>query len=279
MTNIIHISSAEANSVNQPMQHILFCFVSSINRKHFSMKNNLMPNGRLIACIAGCFILVSCVTNVITGQTVKETRDVSGFSEVALSFSGDVFITQGNQFKVEVEADKNVMDVLITEIDGNTLVLKTKNGVWRNLGDVNVYITMPDIDRLSIAGSGDMVCESAVKSDEIELAISGSGSLRIANLSAREISAEVTGSGDIIVNGSGADNAELDATITGSGNIKAEGLAVSEATVKITGSGSAAVNVLKELETKITGSGSVNYKGNPLVNASATGSGRTRSMN
>jgi len=243
------------------------------------MKNKFIQKIGLYAIAAGSLVFLSCVTNVLTGQTVRETRNVSGFTGVSLSFSGDVFITQGNQYKVEVEADKSTMDVILTEIEGDRLVLKTKNGHWRNLGDINVYITMPEVDELSVAGSGDMICESALKSDEIDLAVSGSGSLKLARLEAREVSAEVTGSGDIVVNGSGTDGNELDATITGSGNIKAEGLPVGEAMVRITGSGSASVNVLKELETNITGSGSVLYKGNPLVNANATGSGRTRSMN
>jgi len=260
------------------MQHKELFYVSSLNRNHFIMKNNSIQKIGLFSFIAGSFIFLSCFA--LSGQNTKETRNVSGFTGVALSFSGDIFITQGSQFKVEVEADKKDMEIILSEIEGDKLVLKTKNGVWRNLGEVNVYITMPEIDELSIAGSGDIVCESAVKSDEIELSVSGSGSVRMANLSAREVTAEVTGSGDIIVHGStGAANSELDATITGSGNIKAEDLPVNEASVQITGSGSASVNVLKELETNITGSGSVNYKGNPLVNATATGSGKTRSMN
>ena len=48
--------------------------------------------------------------------------------------------------------------------------------------------------------------------------------------------------------------------------------------VKITGSGSANVNAVDKLDTNITGSGSVN-KGNPVINATASGSGKTRSIN
>ena len=74
------------------------------------------------------------------------------------------------------------------------------------------------------------------------------------------------------------DQAQLDATITGSGSMKADELSVGSAGITITGSGSARVNVLKELETNITGSGSVQYKGNPLINAHSTGSGKTTAL-
>ncbi|HLO57139.1 MAG TPA: head GIN domain-containing protein [Bacteroidales bacterium] len=243
------------------------------------MKNSITQKAGLVTLATGCLIMLSCVTNVLTGQTVKETRDVGSFTGVTLAFSGNVYITQGSPAKVVIEADQNTMDKIETEIHGSNLVLKTRDGYWRNLGKINAYITMPDVSNLSVTGSGDLICESPLKTNDVELFVSGSGSVRISSLSGREVTANITGSGDIVVAGNTGADGEMDATITGSGSIKAEGIPVSEATVHITGSGSAAVNVTKELETSITGSGSVNYKGNPLVNASATGSGRTRSIN
>lgn len=243
------------------------------------MKKSVTVKTGMLAGTLGCLLLISCVSNVLTGQTVKETRDVQPFSGVTLAFSGNVYITQGSPQKVVIEADKGTMDKIETQMNGDNLVLKTRDGHWRDLGKINVYITMPEIDHLAVTGSGDLICESPVKTDEVELFVSGSGSVRISSLSAREVSAEITGSGDIIVSGNSNNDSELEATITGSGSIKAENLAVAEASITITGSGSATVNATKELETNITGSGSVNYRGNPLVNANATGSGRTRSMN
>jgi hypothetical protein len=242
------------------------------------MKKHIINKASLIAMAIGGFALFSCTTSVLTGQTVKESRDLPVFENVALAFSGDVYITQGSQQHVEIEAAESAMEIIETKVDGNTLVLKTKNGHWHDLGKVNVYITMPEIGKLSISGSGDIICESSIKTNEIDLSISGSGSLRIANLAFQEITADITGSGNMSLKGKG-DPGELDVTITGSGSLKAEELSIGEATVTITGSGSATVNVIKELETNITGSGSVFYKGNPIINANATGSGKTRSIN
>jgi hypothetical protein len=233
--------------------------------------------GFMALAIAG-YMLVSCTSNVITGQTVKESRDLPSFEGVSLSFSGNVFITQGSPQRVEIEADKNTMENIETIIEGNVLVLKFKNGNWRDVGKVNVYITTPDISSLSIAGSGDMICNNPVQVHELELSVSGSGSLKMADLNYHEITAVITGSGNISLKGNG-DPGELDARITGSGNLNAGELSVGEAEVNITGSGSATVFVVKELETNITGSGSVYYKGNPTINANTVGSGRTKPVN
>lgn len=242
------------------------------------MKTTSFNKAGLIALAFGCLLMFSCQTTVLTGQTVKEPRNVPSFDGVALAFSGDIFITQGSPQKVVIEAEKSTLEIIETEVEGSILVLKIKRGHWGNLGEINAYITLPDISHLSVSGSGDMICETTVKTQEIKLEVSGSGSIRVSNLEANEINAVVTGSGDISVTGTGIDQNELDATITGSGSIKASEMPVGEASVTITGSGSATVNVLKELETNITGSGNVLYKGNPLVNATATGSGKTKSL-
>ncbi len=233
--------------------------------------------GLLALAIAG-YMLVSCTSNVITGQVVKESRDLPSFEGVSLAFSGNVYITQGSPQRVEIEADQKTMEVIETRIEGNVLLLKYKNGQWHDLGKVTVYITMPDISSLTIAGSGDMVCNNPVKVHEIELSVSGSGSLKMADLAFHEIDAAITGSGDISLKGNG-DPGELDARITGSGNLNTGELSVGEAVVNITGSGSATVFAVKELETNITGSGSVYYKGNPIISANAVGSGRTKPVN
>jgi hypothetical protein len=242
------------------------------------MKNAIIHKASLIALAFGCFVLFSCTTSVLTGQTVKESRDLPAFDAVSLAFSGDVYITQESPQKVVIEADKGSLEVIETKIEGNTLVLKTKNGHWRDLGEINAYITMPDISHLSISGSGSMICESPIRTSEIKLEVSGSGSVKMSKLESLNVSAVITGSGDISLAGTSNGQSELEAIITGSGNFTAELLQVANGNVNITGSGSARVNVLKELETNITGSGSVLYKGNPIINANATGSGKTRSM-
>ena len=242
------------------------------------MKENMKKKTGLMALAITAYMLVSCTSNVITGQMVKESRELPSFEGVSLAFSGNVVITQGSPQRVEIEADQKTMEIIETRIEDDVLVLKYKNGHWRDLGKVTVYITMPDISSLTIAGSGDMFCTNPVKVHEIELSVSGSGSLKMDHLTFHEIDASITGSGNISLGGNG-DPGELEARITGSGNLNAGELSVGEAVVNITGSGSVTVFAVKELETNITGSGSVYYKGNPTISANAVGSGRTKPVN
>lgn len=233
----------------------------------------------LVNAFAVFFFLFSCTSPVmLTGQTVTENRDVPAFNSIALSFSANVYVSQGTERSVEIEADEGVMDIIVTEVRGQTLVLKTENAFWNRTGKVKINITVPEIRELDVSGSGDIIAQTPFRTDELDLTVSGSGSIQIDDLQSTLITSKITGSGDVKLSGS-ATGGEMETVITGSGSCNAEDLEVSRADVKITGSGSARINVSERLIARITGSGSVLYRGNPVVDANSTGSGRTRSLN
>lgn len=186
-----------------------------------------------------------------------------------------MFITQGDDLKVRVEAKGNIIDHI--ELD-------VRNGVWeietdrcaRDLGDMRFYITMPVITELKIAGSGEIYSENFLEVDDILLGISGSGELDL-GLKADDVDANISGSGSIKLEGTG-DN--LDLRISGSGDLRAFNLEMNTAMINISGSGDAEVRVLTELDVRISGSGDVFYKGNPAsIDANISGSGRVINAN
>lgn len=242
------------------------------------MKTKKPNNFALAGTVIICFIVFSCTSSVqLSGQTTTITRDLPAFRSVSLSISADVLISQGSQQKVEIEADENVIDIIETNVRGDDLVIKTENFFWRNIGKVRIYVTVPELNGLQVSGSGDIVAQTPIITDEIDLNISGSGSIQIEELESQDVHATITGSGDIRLAGDNTAS-NLKTVITGSGDFRAADFAVENASVNITGSGTARIHVTNELETNITGSGDVHYRGNPLVDANSTGSGRTRNM-
>lgn len=241
------------------------------------MKTQFLKHVPLYALLICSSAWLSCTTSNVSGQTSRETRTVNSFTGVSLSISADVYLTQG-PLSVTVEAEADDLKEVITETSGNTLEIKRRPGRWSDMHHVKVFVSAPDIDEITVSGSGNIEVQQSLKSNDISLAVSGSGGIKIANLHSGRVSSAISGSGSIVLSGKN-DQASLDVAISGSGSLKAEELAVGTAIVRITGSGSARVQVLKELETEITGSGSVLYKGNPQVDARSTGSGRTSHLN
>jgi hypothetical protein len=188
-----------------------------------------------------------------------------------------VILTQGQTQKVEIEAEKEVLGDIITEVRGGDLVIRTADHIWKNIGQVRVYITMPVISALKVSGSGKIVASNSLGTKDLRLEVSGSGSVDIARLKAQQIETKISGSGSIKISGENASS--MNAAISGSGKLEATGLAVGSISVNISGSGNAHVYATETLDTRVSGSGSVIYKGHPRVNANATGSGKTVSAN
>jgi len=224
------------------------------------------------------FVVAGLVTGIAAGQSVnKETRNIKGFSRVSLGIAGNLKINIGPEFSVVLEGSRNDLEAVITELTDNRLIIKQEN--WRfNLKDkVNVYITMPEIEGLSVSGSGSAeILDDVKEADRLRLSVSGSGKIFTAGLVVDNLESDISGSGDIIIGSEGnADQAEI--SISGSGSYRGEDFEIDHLEISVSGSGSCYCKVGDSLEARISGSGNVTYEGKPRVDARVSGSGHVRS--
>ncbi len=205
----------------------------------------------------------------------KEKRQVDGFDEVSMGISGDLYLKQGSTISLELEGDSDDLEDVITEVKNGSLVIRYKNNKGWSFGRdrVTIYLTMPEISSVSLGGSGKIIGENTIESDDLYLSVSGSGRIEL-KLEADDLTQKISGSGNIEVSGS-ADRAEI--SISGSGNLDALDMEVDEYEVKISGSGKCKINVGDSLEANISGSGSVYYKGDPdRIRSNVSGSGKVK---
>lgn len=211
------------------------------------------------------------------GPVVTEVRNHTGFSGIDLRSSADVYYKYDSVYKVEVKAQQNILDVLITEITNNVLVIRYKNDVKVRASEpIQVIITAPQINNIRNSGSGDIRTMDVVSSSELKADISGTGDILLNELNTLLLDANISGSGDIKVN-SGMINEEK-LKISGSGDIDVSHALSAKASTIISGSGNIWLNVSQTLDATISGSGSVYYKGQPAVHSTISGSGRVRTF-
>ena len=230
---------------------------------------------KFIALLA---ILVFAGTQFAIAQT-SQVRTVSAFTEISLKIDANVHLKQGNTQSVEVKGNGETLNRLITDVNDRKLVIKFPSDTWFkkwNPGPVDIYVTIPQIDALTISGSGSIVSKEKINSRILSLTLSGSGDINLADLSAEKVSVMLSGSGNVHLSGSSETAAEFKATISGSGNVKAVDFPADDVNVKIGGSGNCWVNSVKNLVAKLAGSGNVIYRGNPLVDSSILGSGNVK---
>ena len=228
----------------------------------------------LVVLAAGILIFPSCEKVVGEGPLVTQTRTVGNFSGVSSEMSGKVNFTIAPEYKVEITAQQNILDVLNTNVVNGVLHIDFKDNVRvRQHEDLLINITAPYADYFRLSGSGNMNVQGDVAANNLKVTLSGSGDIAVQNaVIADKIDTDISGSGNIsIANGSAA-NENVD--ISGSGKVEMAGVDAQNAVTHTSGSGDVRLALSKNLDAHITGSGSVYYHGNPIISTHISGSGR-----
>jgi len=203
------------------------------------------------------------------GQLVKQELDISYFNSIRVSSAATVVISQGENQEVSVSAPENYLALLNKEVDDQEWDISFERCLSQGQ-EIEIYITIEDLEEAEIAGSGIIIGEGMFSGDELELEISGSGSIRM-ELNYKEVDLGIHGSGDIDLEG---ETKELDISVNGSGDISANGLISDDTKVRINGSGDARVFANEKLDVVVNGSGSVYYGGSPRdISSTFNGSG------
>lgn len=206
------------------------------------------------------------------GPVVKKTLQLADFTGFSLHTSGNVILKRGPQ-SVVVESHQNIIDNMELDVDDKIWKIKFDKNV-RGYKELNIYITIPELTRAYISGSGDIVSEDKfVSRGEVQVGISGSGDIKL-DLDANKVMSKISGSGDISLRGKATD---LEVKISGSGDVRAYDMEVENCNVSISGSGDVQVHANEELMVRTSGSGDVYYTGRPRVNSRTSGSGHVQS--
>lgn len=230
------------------------------------------------------------------GDITKENIQTDAFTGVELAGSFNIFISQGEAQSVAIEGTEELIKKVTTEVKDNNLVLNTKNGV-NTTGDVlKIYIITPNLEYVSIKGSGNIKLQNFKNLNDLLLEIKGSGNIENEGyVNCKSLAMSIKGSGNISIN---AKTINITGIIKGSGNIELGGITSSmkiqivgfgsfkgldteadDIDVNIPGSGNCNVHAKKNLKVDIKGSGNVNYKGNPKIEKKIQGSGKLNNIN
>jgi hypothetical protein len=248
----------------------------------------------VIASIIISLALTGCTRSLFCthgeGEIIERTLDIRDFNELELCGSFDTEIIQGDSFSVTARGHENIIRDLSTFVIDNTWRAKLEKACYSHY-ELTLYITLPEIESITVEGSGDVYTQGVFVQDHFSAVIKGSGDIFCSNtIEAESVSLDIAGSGDIEakivteythsrIEGSGGiflsgSSLEQDIHILGSGDYIAPNLISDYAGIKIIGSGNTEVNVSEALDISIDGSGNVYYTGYPSIDSRIFGSGR-----
>lgn len=206
-------------------------------------------------------------------QAAERNFPVGGFDGISVSGSEDVTVTTGKTASVHVIGSESDIDRMEIEVRGGVLHIGPKskwNWSWNwKSGPVQVKVTVPMINMVSMAGSGDIVIDRIV-TPSFTAEIAGSGSINAVAVKSQQAHFSIAGSGTITAAGS-CDGART--RIAGSGDIHIDRLACATLDASIAGSGDTAAQVSKTAKVSIMGSGDVRIAGGAVCTVSKMGSG------
>jgi Putative auto-transporter adhesin, head GIN domain len=206
------------------------------------------------------------------GNVIKKERKTDSFTGIKVSSGIDVYLRQGADESMFVEADENLHEYIVTEVRGGVLNVYTDANI-REAERKRVYVTMKEVNSLRTSSAGDIVGETPVRTEKLEMSASSAGDIKV-EVYAKEISVNISSSGDITLTGEAE---KLEGDLSSAGDLNAYDLAVNQANISASSAGNADINVSEKITARASSAGDINYMGNPkYIDAHSSSAGSIR---
>ena len=193
-----------------------------------------------------------------SGAIVTHVVDVNNFSEIEVSHTFNVAITQGDSFSVSVRVDDNMVEHLRVERTESKLQFGLKDGSNNNI-TLEASVVVPDLDYLDVNGVSRVEVLGFELDHDLELDCSGASRIS-ETVHVTELEIDVSGASQLLIEGS-ASRLELDASGASSAGLK--DFPVATADVHLSGASSATLRVQETLEVTASGASRLSFHGTP----------------
>jgi hypothetical protein len=224
---------------------------------------------RIFYAIVLTFLFYSCTSTIDGNGTIKrEQREVSSFSKIDISGGYEIMINQGDEEKLELETDENLLEHITTNTKNNTLFISHKKRIV-SAKSIKLYLTVVDVEDIDVAGAIELKNKGTYSISELEIDVSGAADIDL-DLDVENLKMDMSGASETTLTGK-ANNFDIE--ISGAGELDAKKLKTRNTSIDISGAGSAIVFAKKTLKVKVSGAGSVKYKGDPKIDKDISGAG------
>ena len=252
---------------------------------------------------AAAFLATSCefIPNGIkgNGEIVKEEVEVNDFSAVNVSNGFDVYLTKGDQPRVTLEVDENLLPHIKVRVEGKKLIISSRKNIWKSRS-LKAHVTYTEIEAISASGGSDIYGRNTIKTDNFSLNMSG-GTDADLDIEGKHLKANLSGGSDLELeyvgesfdlSSSGGSDAELtlrklvdvyvntsggsDVSVigeskhltvnsSGGSDFNARGFSVAKAKIDASGAADVRIKVTDEISVSANGASSVHFDGGAKI--------------
>ena len=197
-----------------------------------------------------------------SGNVITKDITVKSFNELTAHGVFSLQLSQGDKEAVRIEAEDNLIGLIIVENDGTSLKISMQKDV-----DINskkkmiVHVTFKTLKTMNLSMVGGTSSDEQLKFADLRIKNQSVGSVNL-DMSLQNLNLENESVGTLKLKGS-AENAVIKSNSVGS--VMAGDFVVQKMEIDNNGVGSATVNAEKELKVSDSFLGKVNNKGNATV--------------
>jgi len=194
------------------------------------------------------------------GEIETQTREVADFENLEVNYHFNVILEQGEEPGVVIEAESNLMEYVVTEVENGTLKLTRKKGFrFKTKNTPKIYVTMSTLKEINFYGAGTFKNKGVFEADDVDIQISGGVEMDL-NFDCESLTTNLSGAADFDLEGSAE---RFSASTSGAGSIDAEDFITEVSKISVSGAASVKVHATEKVEAHISGVGSIRYGGNP----------------
>ena len=228
-----------------------------------------------ITAVLLLFLSTSCLVNGIkgNGNVITQSRIISSdFTEIKVSQGIEVSLTMGKETSLSLEADENLHDLIITEVEDGVLNIYSEDNIWKSTSR-KIYLTAKEIDKIKASSGAEVISENTIRADDFEVNLSSGSSVRLM-LNVSDLSCDTSSGSSARLKGVAGN---FIANSSSGSNIKAKELAVKTCNADVSSGASIKVNVSDDLDAEASSGGNIKYIGNPkTVNKNSSSGGSIR---
>ncbi|MDX8338083.1 head GIN domain-containing protein [Draconibacterium sp. IB214405] len=230
---------------------------------------------QIIYLLTGIFLALSSSSCIFSptingnGNVVEQERNLNDFDKIKASRGMNVYITQGDVFKVVVKADENLLEAIETDVMGDVLEIKTSSNI-RRAKEKKVFVTLPEIESIKASAGSNVYSENDLVAKVLDISASAGSNIRL-SIKTGETNVGASAGSNISLEGQAED---FHGKASAGSNIKAGELKTANTVAKVSAGANIWINSQNMLKANASSGGNVFYNGDPAnteINKSSGG--------
>jgi len=167
----------------------------------------------LVIGLAGCNFISNPSNVQGSGIAKTENRSVAAFDSLDVNYAGAIAVRSQEQQSLEITGDDNIIPFITTEVKNGTLYVRATKG-YSPQQKLQIRVSTPNVKRFVFDGVGEANL-SNIKNDRLEIVVTGVGSFS-ASGETKEVDITLSGVGSVDAKNLRAVNAKVNSTAVGS---------------------------------------------------------------